>query len=285
MISIITPSFNQLEWLRLAVASAGDQEGVAVEQIVQDAGTPGIEQFLRSHFRELVKTGRLRLFVEKDSGMYDAVNRGLRRAEGSICAYLNCDEQYLPGALVKVGAAFAANPGLDLLLAGTLVVDRAGSYVCSRPPLQPSLAHLRAGRMYNLTSSIFFRARLLRERSLFFDPKLRIVGDRDWLRRVVESGVSIQTLDLMTSTFSDLGTNLALSAGGVAERNSLLDQNRTWPRRLSAAAAIALHRLRRLFAGQYHPQPFSYSIYTLSSPDKRQIFEVKTPTGVWRNRL
>ena len=42
-------------------------------------------------------TTRVRAFVEKDQGMYDAVNRGLRRATGEMLAYLNCDEQYLPG--------------------------------------------------------------------------------------------------------------------------------------------------------------------------------------------
>src|SRR5256885_10883439 len=39
---------------------------------------------------------RVKAFIEKDHGMYDAVNRGLRRAQGEILAYINCDEQYLP---------------------------------------------------------------------------------------------------------------------------------------------------------------------------------------------
>src|SRR4051812_32476315 len=104
--SIVTPSFRQLDWLQLCVASVGDQTGVEVEHIVQDAGTEGIGDFVQigSH---------LRLFVEADAGMYDAINRGLRRATGQICAYLNSDEQYLPDALRKVAHVFAANPELD----------------------------------------------------------------------------------------------------------------------------------------------------------------------------
>ena len=99
MISIITPSFNQIEWLRLAVASVADQEGVEYEHIIQDGGTDGIKEIVQSEFGNLGK--RLQVFVEKDAGMYDAVNRGLRRASGEICAYLNCDEQYLPGTLAR----------------------------------------------------------------------------------------------------------------------------------------------------------------------------------------
>ena len=53
---------------------------------------------------------RVKAFIEKDGGMYDAVNRGYRRATGDILAYLNCDEQYLPGALAAVEKFFAAHP-------------------------------------------------------------------------------------------------------------------------------------------------------------------------------
>src|ERR1022692_389503 len=113
MISIVTPSFNQIEWLRLAVASVADQDGVDYEHIIQDGGTDGVAKVLESEFGNLGR--RLRVFVEKDEGMYDAVNRGLSRARGDICAYLNCDEQYLPGALSHVVSVFQRNPQMDVL--------------------------------------------------------------------------------------------------------------------------------------------------------------------------
>ena len=61
---------------------------------------------------------RVKAFIEKDSGMYDAVNRGYRRASGDILAYLNCDEQYLPGALKTVREFFETHPQVEVLLAG-----------------------------------------------------------------------------------------------------------------------------------------------------------------------
>src|SRR3954464_10648572 len=98
--SIVTPSFRQLSWLKRAVRSVADQKGVEVEHIIQDAGTgPELETWVREN-------SNAQLFVEKDNGMYDAVNRGLARAQGEICAYLNCDEQYLPGTLEKVAQCF-----------------------------------------------------------------------------------------------------------------------------------------------------------------------------------
>ena len=56
------------------------------------------------------------------------MNRGYRRAQGEILAYLNCDEQYLPGALAAVAEYFAAHPCVDMVLADTVVVDDAGDF-------------------------------------------------------------------------------------------------------------------------------------------------------------
>src|SRR4030081_3893628 len=106
-ISIVTPSYRNSESLKLFVASVADQEGVEVEHIVQDAGSDD------GTLDWLVSDTRVRAHVEKDQGMYDAINRGLRKATGEILAYLNCDEQYLPGALKGVAGFFDAHPDVD----------------------------------------------------------------------------------------------------------------------------------------------------------------------------
>ena len=84
--------------MKLCIASVADQ-GVELEHIVQDAESDD------GTLDWLPQDRRVKAFVEKDQGMYDAVNRGLRRASGDILAYLNCDEQYLPGALAMVAGS------------------------------------------------------------------------------------------------------------------------------------------------------------------------------------
>src|SRR6187399_1388121 len=107
-ISIVTPSFRNSNWLKLCIASVADQQGVEVEHIVQDAGSDdGTLDWLPGD-------SRVKAFVETDSGMYDAINRGFRRATGDILAYLNCDEQYLPGALATVRDFFEKNPDVEV---------------------------------------------------------------------------------------------------------------------------------------------------------------------------
>ena len=134
--SIITPSFRNSEWLRLCVASVADQEGAEWEHIVQDScSDDGTQNWLPHDLR-------VRAFIEKDAGMYDSVNRGFRRAQGDVLAYLNCDEQYLPGALKRVQDFFEENPQIEIALAGTIVVDSEGRYICHRHAMVPHPRHV-----------------------------------------------------------------------------------------------------------------------------------------------
>src|SRR5438067_2341146 len=136
LISIVTPSFRSSAWLKLCIASVADQAGVQVEHIVQgsqsDDGT----------LDWLPRETRVKAFIEKDSGMYDAVNRGFRRAQGEILAYLNCDEQYLPGALSSVADFFSRHPDVDVAFGNVVVVNAKGLYICSREVLSPDLYHV-----------------------------------------------------------------------------------------------------------------------------------------------
>lgn len=72
--SIVTPSFRNSKWLKLCIASVADQDGVTLEHIVQDAGSDD------GTLDWLPQDERVQVHVEKDNGMYDAVNRGFRRS-------------------------------------------------------------------------------------------------------------------------------------------------------------------------------------------------------------
>ena len=283
MISIVTPSFQQLDWLRLAVASVADQQGIDVEHIVQDAETPGVQEFLETHFDSLLESNRLRLCVEKDDGMYDAVNRGYRRATGDILAYLNCDEQYLPGALKTVQDFFDSHPHIEVALAGSIVTNGEGHYLCHRHLMTPH-PHGVWVRFPILTSSVFIRRKVIFERGIFFDPRWRDLGDFHWMLALMKNKVPMAVCDSVTSVFADTGENMNLKPNASREMAETKAMIPAWVRPLKAFW-ILHHRLRRLAAGHFNTKPTSYSIYTLLHKNERQTFRVAMPTGVWRNRL
>jgi glycosyltransferase involved in cell wall biosynthesis len=186
-ISVITPSLNQSDWLRLCVASVADQGGGG-EHIIQDAGsTDGTLEWLRGD-------GRVCLFAESDGGMYDAVNRGLQKATGEVAAYLNCDEQYLPGVLPRVSRFFESHPEVDVLFGNVIYVNENGDYLAHRKMQVPRLYHTWVCHLSTLTCAMFFRRRLVTERGVLFDPSYRCNGDAEWMVRLLKAGVKMAVL-------------------------------------------------------------------------------------------
>ena len=93
LVSIITPSLNQARFLDDTLRSVRDQTYPHIEHIVIDGGsTDGTVEMLARNLCD----ERFRWLSEPDDGMYWAVNKGLRMASGSIVAYLNADDVFLP---------------------------------------------------------------------------------------------------------------------------------------------------------------------------------------------
>ncbi len=274
--SIVTPSYNQLEWLKLCAASISDQEGVKVEHIIQDAGTGrAVEEWAATQ-------PGVRLFVEKDNGMYDAVNRGLRRASGDLLAYLNCDEQYLSGALAEVARVFEHNPKTDVVFAHAIVINPAGEFVAYRKAILPGKYHTWVSQnIAILTCATFFRRRILDRDGLFFNPDLKDVGDADWIIRTLSHKVRMKVLPIFTSTFAETEANRNLAPAALKEKAEIVASAPAWARTFRQAI-IAHYRLRRWLAGAYRQKPFEYAIYTLRSPLSRTTFRVTHPTYRWR---
>jgi glycosyltransferase involved in cell wall biosynthesis len=275
--SIITPSFRNSEWLKLCIASVADQSGVEFEHIVQDACSDDGTQNWLPH------DSRVKAFIEKDGGMYDAVNRGYRRAVGDILCYLNCDEQYLPGALAAVRSFFETHPEVDVALAGSIVTDGGGKYICHRQLMVPDLRHIWF-RFPILTSSVFIRRRVIHERGIYFNPRWRDLGDFHWMLALIKARVPMAVCPVFASVFADTGENMNLKPNAIREMQETRRMIPLWLRPLKPLWIMS-HRWRRLRAGHFGLTATSYSIYTKQSPDRRVDILVPNPTGVWWNRI
>jgi glycosyltransferase involved in cell wall biosynthesis len=282
--TIITPSFGQLDHLACCIASVADQEGVEVEHIVQDGGTKGFADFAKQMAQQWPnRNGYQRIMVsEQDGGMYDAINRGLKRAKGKVCAYLNCDEQYLPGVLPMIWASFQKNPSVDVVLGDVIIVGKDGEAICHRKMVKPGLAHTWTCHFGALTAGIFFREKLVNE-GLFFDTSYRAASDAEWFVRVLQSGKKVQPLRKTTSTFMESGENLGLSSIAKEERERLDSLAPLYFRALRPAWVL-LHRARRLWSGAHRSEDVTYEIY-LRKESGRKVFTAKRLRTTWPGRM
>jgi glycosyltransferase involved in cell wall biosynthesis len=268
MFSIVTPSLGQPLWLRRCIRSVADQQ-TPHEHLIQDAGTgPELDRWVRDHTSA-------KLTVEPDAGMFDGLNRGFGRATGDLLAYLNCDEQYLPGALARVAAAFDRDPELDLVAGDYLIVDASGTLLSFHraTPLRRSM--ILTDHLYDYTCALFFR-RHLWDLTGPFSLEFPLLADAEWVARALTREPRINYLHQYTSVFTITGENMNLRPAAWEEERRLRALAPPWAR----AAAPLLRELRhveKLLRGGYFSRQLNYSIYT-EDFEQRVTFSARRPS-------
>jgi len=283
--TIVTPSLRQLDWLACCIASVADQEGVTIEHIIQDAGTNGFKEFsekMKKIWPE--RQGYRRVMVsEPDQGMYDAVNKGLKKGTGTFCAYLNCDEQYLPGALAKIKEEFEISSAAGILYGGFLVADEKGRLVTAQRPVRLIWQHVATSHLPNFTCATFFRRTMLEREQTWFDASLRACGDAVWTVNRLKSKTETRNLPTWTSLFTENRGSVGLGEVGRREAWQLRSLQSVETRRARGLWKI-VHRARKLFSGFYFFRKISTRVFTLESPVvRRPLAGLASP--FWSTRI
>ena len=176
LVSIVTPSFNQAKYIERTILSVANQDYPNIEHIVVDGGskdgTLGI----------LGKFSGLRYISEPDSGQTNAINKGLRMANGEIIGWLNSDDTYCPGAVKAAVEYLLSHPDVDLVYSNINIVDKEdkrirGSFIFP----YSQFVQLNVDNCIP-QPSVFFRKGILPDVG-FLDEKLNYVMDYEfWLR-------------------------------------------------------------------------------------------------------
>jgi glycosyltransferase involved in cell wall biosynthesis len=119
-ITIVTAAMNSERTIAATLRSVSEQayDGELEHNVVDGGSTDGTVA--------IVRAAGLRFVSEPDRGLTDALNKGIAMARGEIVGSLNSDDTYLPGALERVGAAFAAHPEVEWVTGRCPIVDDDG---------------------------------------------------------------------------------------------------------------------------------------------------------------
>src|SRR5919201_5669401 len=106
LVSIVTPSYNQAEFLEETIRSVLDQDYEPIEYAVVDGGsTDGSDEIIRRY------EDRLAWWTsEPDGGQPQGLNKGFARSTGELMGFLNSDDTLLPGAVSRLLGELERNP-------------------------------------------------------------------------------------------------------------------------------------------------------------------------------
>jgi len=122
LVSIVTPAYNQADFLPETIESVLAQDYPRIEYIVIDDGSTDETPEILNRY-----TGRLLWESHANRGQTATINKGWERSHGEIITWLNSDDTYLPGAVSKAVDYFQKHPSIDIVYGDTLLTNADGS--------------------------------------------------------------------------------------------------------------------------------------------------------------
>jgi len=183
-ISIITPSYNQAQFIEKTVLSVVSQNYPNLEYIVMDGGSnDGTLEILKKY------KGKLLWFSQKDEGQSDAINNAMKKAKGEILGYLNSDDLLQPESLHEVAEYFQEYPKISWVTGRCYMIDDKGELTrsCITSYKNFWLKYCRTRNALAILNFIsqpatFWRREVV-DKIGFFDRSLYYAMDYDyWLR-------------------------------------------------------------------------------------------------------
>lgn len=210
--TIVTPSFNQGQYIEQTIQSVLSQEGdFSIDYIIADGGSTDATVEIIQKYDELLKKGiypikcrgiELRWWSRKDSGQSDAINQGFRLAKGHVVAWINSDDFYEPGAFQKAFDIFDTKPNTDLVYgSGYFLREETG--IKTFHEINPTdFKHLLFTGCNIFQPSTFMKHSTVKKLG-YLDENLRYVMDYDlWLKMFMNNGNAVvEKMGLATFRF------------------------------------------------------------------------------------
>jgi glycosyltransferase involved in cell wall biosynthesis len=182
-ISIVTPSFNQSDFIEQTILSVLTQDYSNLEYIIIDGGsTDNSAEIIKKYDHQLAYW-----VSEPDGGQTQAINKGLKIASGEIFSWINSDDLLLPGAISAIKKSFQQHPEAGFIYGDYHMIDQSGKTIYKRMVSDYDYGVLVYGRSLITQPASFFRRTVL-ERIGFLDENYDFCMDLEfWIRAAIHN--------------------------------------------------------------------------------------------------
>ena len=185
-VSIVTPSYNQAQYIEETIRSVLLQGYPNLEYIIMDGGsTDGSVEVIRKYERWLSY-----VHIGPDGGQSAAIGEGFRHATGEIMAWLNSDDRYRPGTLARVASYFSSHPRIVFASSNIYAIDAEGKILHRSFIAGPCRLFTANLGWHNWPQQGCFWRRWAYEKSGGLDGSLQFCMDRDLFIRLTAVGPS-----------------------------------------------------------------------------------------------
>lgn len=177
LVTIVTPSYNQAEFLEQAILSVLEQDYSNLQYFVIDGGSQDGSLEILERYDDGIDYWE----SAPDQGQADAINKGLRRATGEVVAWLNSDDLYTAGAVHEAVAVLERRPDVGMVYGDGLMVDESLTLLDPHRYPQLDLVDLLSFEVL-LQPAVFMRRSIL-EQVGYLNDDYHMVLDHDlWVR-------------------------------------------------------------------------------------------------------
>jgi glycosyltransferase involved in cell wall biosynthesis len=225
LVSIITPSYNQANYLGQTIQSVLWQDYPNLEYLVVDGGSTDSSIDLIKRYQD-----RLTWWVsEPDRGQADAINKGFAHAKGEIVAWINSDDLYYQNDVVTQAVEMLmAHPEAGMVYADGLKIDSAGKLLAWYRYTQLSLIDLLSFRVL-LQPTVFMRHQALKEAG-YLPVDSRLLLDHElWIQIAARYPILHQDGFWAVERSHETAKTISLAAHYGPDAFALMDDLRTKP--------------------------------------------------------
>lgn len=227
-VSIVTPSYNQGQFIERTVQSVLTQNYPHLEYVVQDGDSTDDTRTILEPYHHQCK-----IASQPDEGQAHAINLGFQQTTGQIMAWLNADDMLLPGTIAYVTNFFLQNPDVDVIYGHRIMVNESDHEV-GRFILPTHDDTILFWGDYVPQETLFWRRSLWEKVGGYVDESYQFAMDWELLMRFQRAGAKFARLPRFLGAFRvhpDQKT-LALNHVGVREmarlRQTQHGRNLSW---------------------------------------------------------